>query len=60
LEKVIFTGHGIRVLKIDSRFFIDYDAGGIAVQIRQVEVSEQEAERAQLSERDAYEVLITK
>lgn len=57
---MIFTGHGIRVLKIDSRFFIDYDAGGIAVQIRQVEVSEQEAERAQLSERDAYEVLITK
>ena len=60
LDKQIFSGFGSRILQRNGRFYIVYDAGEIAIQNRQVEVTEAEAQKAQRSERDAYEVLITK
>lgn len=54
----VFEGHGIEVLKRGARFFIRYDAGEIAVQMKEVEVSEKEAAKAQQGEPQAYEVIL--
>ena len=60
MTEEVFNGYGIRVLKREGRLYVEYDAGGTAVQIREVEVTEAETEKAMKSERDAYEVLIAK
>jgi hypothetical protein len=60
LAEEIFSGFGIRVLSDGTKYFIEYDAGGLAVIPRTVEVTQAEAAQAQLSERDAYEVLAKK
>lgn len=54
----VFEGHGIEVLKRGSQFFIRYDAGEIVVEMKEIEVSEKEAEKAQEGERQAYEVIL--
>lgn len=54
----IFSGFGIEIFKRDGRYFIRYDAGEIAVQIREEEITEEEAAKAQKSEGGAYEVLL--
>ena len=57
-ENQIFEGYGIIVLKRAEQFFIRYDAGEIVVQIKEVEVSERQAIKAQEGEQDAYDVLL--
>jgi hypothetical protein len=57
-DKLVFAGFGIEVLERDGHFFIRYDSGEIAVNMREDEVSAEEAAKAQLSEQDAYEVLL--
>jgi hypothetical protein len=58
MNGTIFSGFGIEVFKRDGRYFIRYDAGEIAVQFREEEITEEEAAKAQKSEEDAYEVLL--
>lgn len=58
MEEVIFKGYGIRILKRDGRFYIEYDAGHFNIDMQQAEISEDEAEKAQKSSQDAYEVII--
>lgn len=60
MSEEIFSDFGIRIIKSEGRFYIEYDAGEVAVSMRTVEVTEQEAQRAQRSERDAYEILLEK
>jgi len=57
-EQTVFVGFGIEVVQREGRFFIRYDAGEIVVDMRENEVSSEEAARAQRSEQDAYEVLL--
>jgi hypothetical protein len=57
-EITVFNKFGIRIFRRDDRIFIEFDAGHIASQYKQVEVTEEEAAKAQLSEKDAYEVLL--
>lgn len=57
-DDVVFTGFGIEIIKRGGRFFARYDAGELAVQPREDEITEEEALRAQKSEKDAYEVLL--
>lgn len=54
----IFSGFGVEIFSRDGRFFIRYDAGEIAVQMREDEITAEEASKAQKSEKDAYEVLL--
>ena len=54
----VFSGNGIQILQRASKYFIRYDAGHFATQMREDEISPQEAERAQISEEDAYQVLL--
>jgi hypothetical protein len=58
MEDKIFVGYGIEIFKRDEHFFIRYDAGGIAAQFREEEVTAEEVAKAQKSEKDAYEVLL--
>jgi hypothetical protein len=60
VSEEIFCGYGIRIFKREGHFYIEYDVGEIVVQMREVEVTEEEAQKAQRSEHDAYEVLMTK
>lgn len=54
----IFSGFGIDIFMEGGRFFIEFDDGRSASRTRRIEVSDAEAQRARLSERDAYEVLL--
>lgn len=55
----IFSGFGVEIFQRDERFFIRYDAGELVIQMREDEIPEEEAIKAQKSEKDAYEVLLT-
>lgn len=58
MDDTIFAGHCIEIFKRNEHFFIRYDAGEIAVQIREEELTAEEVAKAQKSEKDAYEVLL--
>lgn len=57
-DQVVFSDFGVAIIEREGRFFARYDAGDIAVQSREDEISEYEAERIKKSEKDAYEVLL--
>lgn len=58
MDSTIFSDFGIEIFKREERYFIRYDAGEIVVQIREEEITEEEATKAQKSEESAYEVLL--
>jgi len=58
MENKIFSDFGIEIFMRDNRYFIRYDAGEVAVQMREEEVTEEDAFKAQKSEQGAYEVLL--
>jgi hypothetical protein len=58
MDDVIFRGYGVEIFKRVSQYFIRYDAGEIVVQMEERPISEADAFKAQLSERDAYEVIL--
>ncbi len=59
MDVVIFAEYGIEILRRGHRLYIRYDAGEIAVQLREIEITEAEAERARESEQGAYEVILS-
>ena len=58
LKKLIFSDFGIEIFLSEGSYSIRYDAGGVASDFREVEVTEAEAVRAMRSEKEAYEVLV--
>ena len=58
MNERIFCDYGIEIFKRDGRYFIKYDAGEIVGRFVEVEVTEQQALKAQKSESDAYHVLL--
>lgn len=58
MNDVIFSNYGVEIIKREGRFLIRYDAGEIVVEVREDEITEEEAAKAQKSEEDAYEVLL--
>lgn len=54
----IFCGFGIEIFSHEGRYFLRYDDGEINSRIVDIEVSEEDALRAQISEKDAYRVII--
>ena len=57
MEK-IFVGHGIEIVKRGNHFFLIYDAGEICDRMEEIQISEEEAELAQRSSMDAYNIII--
>lgn len=56
--KKIFEEYGIEILTENGKYFVKYDAGEIVEQFDTIEISESDAMRAQLSEKDAYDVIL--
>lgn len=57
MEK-IFTGHGIEIVKRENHFFLIYDAGEISDRMEEIQITEEEANVAQRSSMDAYNIII--
>lgn len=57
MEK-IFTGNGIEIFKQNDSYFLIYDAGEISDKMKKIQITEEEAELAQKSSMDAYNVII--
>nr|WP_242640550.1 hypothetical protein [Pantoea agglomerans] len=58
MGEAIFSRYGMFITKEDGKYYINYDAGGIANKDVKSEISEEEFNKAKLSEQDAYEVII--
>jgi hypothetical protein len=54
----IFEDYGIIVSKKDNHYYMTYDEGEIVMKDVTIEISCEDAEKAQLSSRSAYEVII--
>jgi hypothetical protein len=50
MSDVIFAGFNIQIFKREGRYFVCYDAGGIAVEYREDEITAEEAAQAQKRE----------
>ncbi|MGX9273045.1 hypothetical protein ACWXWK_07935 [Pantoea ananatis] len=59
MGKAIFSGYGMFITQEDGKYYINYDAGGITNRDVKSEISEEEFNKAKLSEKDAYEVIIS-
>ncbi len=58
MGEAIFSGYGMFITLEDGRYYINYDAGGVTNKDVKSEISEEEFNKAKLSEQDAYEVII--
>ena len=56
--QTIFNDYGIEIGMIENKYIIRIDSGEIASTIEEFEISKEDAEKAQISSQDAYEVLI--
>lgn len=55
---VIFSDYGIEISVENGRYFLNFDEGELVPQFRTIEITFDEAEKAKLSPKDAYEVII--
>jgi hypothetical protein len=58
MEKLISEAFGCKIIGRNGKLFIQYDNGQSASWIVENEISQEEAQKAILSEQDAYEVII--
>ena len=58
MKTLIFSDYGIKIFQEDTTFSILYDHGGIVPKFREDSISSEESAQAQVSEHDAYKVLL--
>ena len=58
MEKMIFKGFGCEIVERSGKKYVRYDSGGSASRMEESEITNSEIEKFQLSEKDAYEVLL--
>lgn len=56
---IIFSDYGIEISKENGRYFLNFDEGELVPKFRTIEVTFEEVEKAKLSPKDAYEVIIS-
>jgi hypothetical protein len=54
----VFSGFGIEILQRSGRYFLGYVAGELVVQVRELELSAEDAALAAQSEQSVYEVIL--
>jgi ribosomal protein S27AE len=59
MERILFSGFGIDIIERGMDLYIRYDDGSIVTQSREDPITRVEAARAQRSEKDAYEVILS-
>jgi len=57
-EDVVSDHFGVEVIHKDGKYFLKYDGGELAVNMKISEVSKNEAEKSQASPTDAYQTLL--
>ena len=58
MSEQVFEDYGIVLVRRGNKFFVRYDAGHLVAEMREDEVSEQQALRLQQGEQAAYQVLL--
>lgn len=58
MEKIISENFGCQIIERDDKIFIRYDNGTSASKMVENEITEKDAKKAMLSEKDAYEVIL--
>lgn len=56
--KKIFEDYGIIIMQDNDKYYIQYDAGELVDKRDTIEVSKEDAEKAQIGEEDAYSVIL--
>lgn len=56
--EVIFTGYNIEITKDGGKYFLTFDEGRYIIKYRTIEISKEEAKRAQESAEASYKVVI--
>lgn len=56
---VLFSDYGIEISMENGRYFLNFDEGELVPRFRTIEITFEEVEKAKLSPRDAYEVIIS-
>lgn len=59
MDTIIFQNFGAEILQRGEQYFIRYDAGEVVVQMKELPINESDVRRAQLSAKDAYEVILS-
>jgi len=59
-DEIQFAGFGIEIIKRSERYYLRHDAGELVVKMIEIEITEEEAARAQLYEKDAYKVILAR
>ena len=54
----IYEGHGIKIIRKCSNYFLIYDAGEICDRTEEIQITKEDAELAMKSSMDAYNVII--
>lgn len=55
----IFIDYGIEIIIKNDKYYIRYDTGEIVQKMSEIEVSEEDAKKAQKSSDDAYKVILS-
>jgi hypothetical protein len=55
---VLFSGNGVIILRRNGKMIMQFDSGEIISKTIEVEISEEEAQKAQKSEKDALELIL--
>lgn len=55
---LIFNEFGIEISFKNEKYYLTFDEGEIAVKMVTIEISEEDAKRAQRSSNDAYQVIL--
>ena len=59
MERIISDKYGCQIIKRYGKIIIRYDSGQSSSKIVESEITSEEAEKASLSEKDAYEVILS-
>ena len=55
---ILFNEFGVEISSENAKYFMTYDEGEIAIKMVTIEISKEDAEKAQLSLNYAYEVIL--
>lgn len=59
MEKMLFSGFGIDIIERGGELYMRYDDGSVVTQLREDPATHAEVAKAQGSEKDAYEVILS-
>ena len=56
--EVILENSGVELIKKEEKYFLRFDAGELAVQMQELEITAEEATQVQRNPTDAYNIIL--